>query len=462
MYCENCGKLIEDNAKFCRYCGMKVDEDVHIRMGYVQGNAGGQIGFSSGIIPEKAEDSGKKKPKWGVIAAAIVVIIVALAALIAFVIYNKPENRLERALDLGQKYLLEEDYEQAVVEFTKAIETDPNCSEGYMGRGQAYEGMGGSEENLDAALADYEMALEIDETITEAYIRMSDIYIMRGQHDKAEAILRKGLGKAERERRITEKLDDISYSESPDMAESEITGEDVEDTLEDTSGDSAEDTVEDIPENAVYIHSVAELKEALESGISDCTLVLDGIDYKMEFLSLYGLENVVIQGTEGTRILGSDDEDEVIGISECKGLTLKNLVIGHDIPVEWSCTSGVLGIYRSEVSLISCDLFGCGQIGFSANNSSIEAENTVIRDCSGYIMGCCDTTATFNRCTFSENGYKEPGNYAIEVYDFESESELSFSECVFDGNHNPELLSGISEEAVTLDRCSFSGNAWDE
>lgn len=41
MYCENCGKLIGDNAKFCGYCGMKVDEDVHIRIGHVQGNAGG-------------------------------------------------------------------------------------------------------------------------------------------------------------------------------------------------------------------------------------------------------------------------------------------------------------------------------------------------------------------------------------------------------------------------------------
>lgn len=116
----------------------------------------------------------------------------------------------------------------------------------------------------------------------------------------------------------------------------------------------------------------------------------------------------------------------------------------------------------SGVSLINCDIFGCGKIGFSANYSSIEAENTVIRDCSEYIMGCSDTTATFNRCTFSGNGYKEPGNYAIEIYDFASESELSFSECAFDGNHNPELLNGISEESVTFDRCSFSGNAWDE
>ena len=456
MYCENCGKLIEDNVGFCRYCGMKVDGDVRIRIRQVQENVGGQIGVPRENTLEKAEDTGQKKPKWGVIAAVIVVVVVVLAALIRFVVYNKPENRLARALDLGQKYLLEEDYEQAVVEFTKAIEIDSGCSEAYMGRSKAYEGMSESKENLDAALADYEMALEIDETITEAYIRMADIYIMREQYDKAEAILQRGLGKAEEEQRIIDKMDDILYSKSPEVAEDEIVIDDVEDAIEDTAGD----IIEDILDDAIYVHSVADLESILANGISDCTLVLDGKNYKTDwYLNLDGLENVAIQGTNGTRLLSNSEEDEVVEIRGCKGLTLKNLVMGHDIPVEMACSSGVLQIYDSEVSFINCDIFGCGKSGFYADNSTIEAENTVIRDCSEYIMDCYEVTAAFRNCIFLGNGYKIPYSYAIDAYG--SGSVLSFSECVFDGNYNPELLNGIDKETVMFDSCSFTNNAWD-
>ena len=28
MYCENCGKEIKDNTNFCKYCGMKVSENL--------------------------------------------------------------------------------------------------------------------------------------------------------------------------------------------------------------------------------------------------------------------------------------------------------------------------------------------------------------------------------------------------------------------------------------------------
>lgn len=115
-----------------------------------------------------------------------------------------------------------------------------------------------------------------------------------------------------------------------------------------------------------------------------------------------------------------------------------------------------------EALLILTDAMDDMPERIEAYRSSIEAENTIIRDCSEYIMECSDTTATFKKCTFSENGYKEPGYYAIEIYEYELGSELSFSECAFDGNHNPELLEETDEGSVTFDGCSFAGNAWDE
>ena len=298
------------------------------------------------------------------------------------------------------------------------------------------------------------MALEIDETITEAYIRIADIYIRMEQYDKAKAILQKGLKKAADEQLIVDKLDDISYSEVPEAEENELVTDEIENI--------EEDIPEDIPdtENVINIHSVTELENIVANGASNCTLMLDGKDYDVGWgLYLNNLENVVIQGTEGTRLLGDSEEDTVVEIYGSKGLTLKNLVIGHDIPVEMSCTWGVLDVYESEIFLINCDLFGCGQSGFYSGSSMIEAEDCVIRDCSEYIMDCYETTATFKRCTFSRNGYREPRAYAINTY--ESGSALSFSDCTFDSNYNPTLLNNGNEETVTFDTCSFSNNAWD-
>ncbi len=52
-------------------------------------------------------------------------------------------------LDLGQKYLLDGNYEQAIVEFNRVIEIDPKNVEAYIGLADAY-----------AALGDYESAIE--------------------------------------------------------------------------------------------------------------------------------------------------------------------------------------------------------------------------------------------------------------------------------------------------------------
>jgi len=48
----------------------------------------------------------------------------------------------EKQLELGQNYLLESDYEQAIVAFGKAIEIDPKQWDAYVGLAKAYQGIG--------------------------------------------------------------------------------------------------------------------------------------------------------------------------------------------------------------------------------------------------------------------------------------------------------------------------------
>ncbi len=73
--------------------------------------------------------------------------------------------------DLGMKYLEEGNYEEAIVEFTKAIKIDAKQSIVYIGRGRAYEGLGKEAEkkgNLKEAKKQYEKALD-DYEMAESY-----------------------------------------------------------------------------------------------------------------------------------------------------------------------------------------------------------------------------------------------------------------------------------------------------
>ncbi len=103
---------------------------------------------------EKAFD---KKPfqKRGIIAG-IAAAVILFAVLIGIGIYNTPANRTSRHLNLGERYLEEQNYEQAVVEFDKVIAIDPMSVEAYLGKAQAYEGMGDLDKAYETLQIGYE------------------------------------------------------------------------------------------------------------------------------------------------------------------------------------------------------------------------------------------------------------------------------------------------------------------
>lgn len=77
------------------------------------------------------------KKKILIFVVAIEVIVIAASA--AFFIYmNSDTAKVARQLKLAQKYLLEEDYEQAIAAFELAIEIDPKNEEAYIGLAEAY------------------------------------------------------------------------------------------------------------------------------------------------------------------------------------------------------------------------------------------------------------------------------------------------------------------------------------
>lgn len=107
----------------------------------------------------------KKRNNKGIIIGIILAAVIILAVGMGLGIYNSPENRISRQLDLGQKYLEEQNYEQAVVAFNKVIEIDPMSVEAYLGLANAYVGLG----DMDSAIAILEEGYEVtkDENINQ-------------------------------------------------------------------------------------------------------------------------------------------------------------------------------------------------------------------------------------------------------------------------------------------------------
>ncbi len=73
------------------------------------------------------------------------------------------------------------DYDGAIAEFTKAIESNPNYEGPYWGRGTAYSIKG----DYDRAIADYTKAIELNPKYATAYYFRGDTWDKKGDDDRA-------------------------------------------------------------------------------------------------------------------------------------------------------------------------------------------------------------------------------------------------------------------------------------
>lgn len=114
--------------------------------------------------------------------------------------------------DLGVRYLVEGNYQEAILAFTAAIEIDPKRAPAYVGRGDAYMKSGETEDNLAAAKADYEKAIELDEANVNAYLGLADVYIRQGDTEAARTILEQGLAATE-DAKLQDRLNELEQQE---------------------------------------------------------------------------------------------------------------------------------------------------------------------------------------------------------------------------------------------------------
>ena len=72
-------------------------------------------------------------------------------------------------------------YDNAIAEYTRAIEVDSNYAEAYSNRGYAYSNKG----EYDNAIADYTRAIELDSEYAGAYNNRGWAYYLKGEYDNA-------------------------------------------------------------------------------------------------------------------------------------------------------------------------------------------------------------------------------------------------------------------------------------
>ena len=113
-----------------------------------------------------------------------------LLVLAVFVLLTACSSKAATATDkieLGQKYLTELNYTEAVASFTEAIKLDPDNIPAYMGRAEAYMALG----EYDKALADYRFISGTTEdmpyTRALSYIGQAEVYEKIDKQDRALA-----------------------------------------------------------------------------------------------------------------------------------------------------------------------------------------------------------------------------------------------------------------------------------
>lgn len=127
----------------------------------------------------------------------------------------------EEQYDLGVRYLSENNYEEAIIAFTAAIEINPKQAPAYVGRGDAYVRSAEADDTLRLAQIDYEQAIELDEMIIDAYLGLANVHITLEEYEEAEEVLNRGL-EVTGDENLAELLEEVMVAElSGSMSEAQ-------------------------------------------------------------------------------------------------------------------------------------------------------------------------------------------------------------------------------------------------
>ena len=180
-----------------------------------------------------------------------------------------------------------------------------------------------------------------------------------------------------------------------------------------------------------------------------------------------GTENVVsevnslcIEAKEGAEVELCIDEpyDPVISFKNSKGITLRNLTVGHHVEPGY-CSGSVLyfdGV--DHLSIDKCNLYGSGTYGIEASNTyDATVTDTDIYECTYGLVSFYNVgTFNFKNCTLRDSS-------DLSMITCDSAYDVVFEDCVFSGNdatsYDTTCFVEVQEyDRVTFRNCEFNDN----
>lgn len=126
-------------------------------------------------------------------------IVAVLLEVFLFTACASGASKANEKIELGQKYLTELNYTEAVAAFTEVIKIDPSNIEAYAGRAEAYKGL----KQYDDAKADYTEVIgktdEMPYTQAQAYTGRAEVYELTDETTEAESDYSAAIGLLEKE-----------------------------------------------------------------------------------------------------------------------------------------------------------------------------------------------------------------------------------------------------------------------
>ena len=161
MFCSKCGSTLEekDGKIICPKCGVLLDKSekqtapVLMQHDTQDGNQLSDPEMPSDSAPPRGFSS--KKNIIIIILAAILVLGLGIG-ITAIAVTNSPSFKVSQGIDLAERYLSEQNYEQAIIEYEKVLEIEPMNVDAYLGIAKAYEKSGEIDKAIEILQEGYE------------------------------------------------------------------------------------------------------------------------------------------------------------------------------------------------------------------------------------------------------------------------------------------------------------------
>ena len=193
--CTACGHQLHPDSEFilCPYCGGK-----EIRIVYFKERLHDLPDRKSYPSPDVESERRYRPPsvpyrKQGIYVLTVIAGLIIIIYSVSQPVVSKrernlasqpahqlvPKSQAHEAIIAGYNYYKKGDFNNAIAEYTEAIENDPNNNEAYYYRGAAFLKTGEDEE----ALSDFIQSIELDPRHLESYLYLEWILAQRGEFD---------------------------------------------------------------------------------------------------------------------------------------------------------------------------------------------------------------------------------------------------------------------------------------